>query len=71
MHQAVNEGLLGEHVAMQLITDYAQLRHAGQMLIVSPDLSLTQADVLTQQERVATLWRQLMIDGVAPQALSL
>jgi len=41
------------------------------MLIVSPDLSLAQADVLAQQARVAALWRQLMIDGVAPQALSL
>ena len=71
VQQAVNEGLLGENVAKQLIADYAQLRHAGQMLIVSPDLGLTQADVFVQQQRVASLWQQLMIDGVAPQVLSL
>jgi len=71
VQQAVDEGLLDETVAKQLIADYAQLRYAGQMLIVSPDLGLTEMDVLAPQERVASLWQQLMIDGVAPQALSL
>jgi len=71
VRQASREGLLPESVGQQVIADYAQLRHAGQMLIVTPDLSLAQTDVTAQQGRVAALWQQLMIDGVAPQALSL
>ena len=71
VRQAAREGLLVEHVAQQLIADYAQLRYAGQMLIVSPDFSPAQANVLPEQGRVAAIWQQLMIDGVAPQALVL
>jgi len=71
VQQAAREGLLAEAVAERLIADYAQLRHAGQMLIVSPELSLVQAEILAQTGRVAALWQQLMIDGVAPETLSL
>jgi len=71
VRQASRVGLLPETVALQVISDYAQLRHAGQMLIVSPELSPAQADVRAPQSRVTALWQQLMIDGVAPQALTL
>jgi len=83
LEQAGNCGLLGQNTAQQLIADYAALRHSGQLLAigwinvpstgggseVSSEID-SESDIERRRERVAQLWRVLMIEGRSPEELA-
>ena len=75
LQQASTEGVLSELVSQELIADYAQLRHVGQMLIVSEDLGMKHShseamwELDATRKRVALLWQRLMVENIDPASL--